>query len=91
MPNSLGTYSENNLLVRTLLSRTMVAIPPLPGREVQTLPGRKVKEESRGSLRGVPADPPTKKSQKQVSWRLCESKLTCFLGSQHPSPNVKNL
>ena len=55
---------------------------PPPGRGVKTLPGSKSKKKSPGeSPRGSPgllANPP-KTSQKRVSRRLCESKITCFL------------
>ena len=54
--------------------------PPPPGRGVKTLPCSKGKKESPGESPGVSEGPgrPPKKSQKRVSWRLCESKITFF-------------
>ena len=55
---------------------------PPPGRGVKTLPGSKSQKRVSGRVsEGVSEGPgrPPKTSQKRVSWRLCESKITCFL------------
>ena len=57
---------------------------PRPGRGVKTLPGFKSQKRVSGRVSGGvsegPGRPP-KTSQKRISSRLCESKITCFFDS----------
>ena len=57
-------------------------IPPCLAEESTPSLAKKVKIESAGESLKSPGRPP-KKSQNRVSWRLCESNITCFFDSGH--------
>ena len=87
MSKTLSNFEPQAWLANTArfaegaVSKAKVAIPPLAKESKSSRLKKSKKEspgESLGESRRVLADPP-QKSQKRVSWRLCESKLPCFL------------